>query len=148
MLNRYLPSRPWKWRLVLLLSLCSASCSGGETLNPVHGKVLYQTKPLSGALVTFHPQGTTDLTVVPPVGLTGEDGGFTVTTGKKDGALAGTYVVTIICSEIMPTGDKAISTGGPETRDRLQGAYANRATSKITVEIKKGVNQLEAFDLK
>ncbi len=147
MRNGNLLSPPRKWWL-LLLSLCGASCSGGEALNPVHGKVLYQNGPLSGALVTFHPQGMADITVTPPVGLTGPDGVFTLTTGKKEGAAAGNYVITVICSETLPADDKSISTGGPETRDRLQGAYANRATSKITVEIKKGINQLEPFDLK
>jgi hypothetical protein len=132
-----------------LPALLCLSCSGsGVSLNPVHGKVLYKNQPLKGALVTFHPKGHTDITTVPSVGLTGEDGTFDVTTGKKEGAPAGEYVVTLICSEeVAPKHKRAMSFAPPETRDRLGGTYANMETSKIRVAIKKGVNQLEAFDL-
>jgi hypothetical protein len=35
----------------------------------------------------------------------------------------------------------------PEDVDRLKGAYSNPATSKFSVEVKPGSNQLEPFDL-
>jgi hypothetical protein len=143
-------SRPrWGW-LIVLGGLCGLSCSGSDRaeLNPVQGKVLHKNQPLRGALVTFHPKDGKDLTVTPPTGLTGEDGTFSLTTGQKAGAPAGEYVVTVICSEVPAGAKKGISTGGAETQDRLQGAYADRATSKIPVTVKKGVNQLEPFDLK
>jgi hypothetical protein len=148
-----MPSRrslsPLGWWVVVPLSLGGLSCSKStESLNPVEGKVLFKNQPLAGALVTFHPKGKTDMTTIPSVGLTKEDGTFTVTTGEKAGAPAGEYVVTIICSEPVKSKPGVISTGPVETQDRLQGAYAERETSKITVEIKKGTNQLEAFDLK
>ncbi|HJZ90642.1 MAG TPA: hypothetical protein VKE40_07185 [Gemmataceae bacterium] len=140
---------PPGWWLIVPLSLGGLSCSkSSESLNPVEGKVLFNKQPLSGALVTLHPKGKTDMTTIPSVGLTREDGTFTVTTGEKTGAPAGEYVVTIICSEEVKSKPGVISTGPVETQDRLQGAYADWATSKITVEIKKGANQLEPFDLK
>ena len=43
---------------------------------------------------------------------------------------------------------KGLSTGGVEAVDKLKGQYANRENSTITVEIKKGENQLQPFDLK
>jgi hypothetical protein len=140
---------PARWWLVLgaCLSLCGVSCSGTGALHPVQGKVIYKSSPLSGALVTFHPKGSDDLKAVRPTGLTTEDGSFTLTTGEKEGAPAGEYVVTIICSEqIRPKG--GISAAPPETRDRLGGAYAKREASRIVVEVKSGANQLEPFDLK
>jgi hypothetical protein len=134
--------------LVLVPALCCLSCSGGGGLNPVRGKVLYKNQPLQGALVTFHPRGANAITAVPPVGLTGEDGTFTVTTGQQEGAPAGAYVVTLICSAQVARKDKkTIFTKPPRTRDRFQGAYAHRETSRFRVEIKKGVNQLEPFNL-
>jgi hypothetical protein len=144
---RSLPPLGWGW-LVVLCSLCGLSCSGGDGLNPVQGTVLYKGQPLGGALVTFHPKETKDIHEIPPTGLTGADGTFSVTTGRKDGAPAGEYVVTIICSQVPTTTTKEINTGGVETQDRLQGAYADRATSRIKVVIKKGPNQLAPFDLK
>jgi hypothetical protein len=131
-----------------LPALFCLSCSaGGGGLNPVHGKVFYKNQPLKGALVTFHPKGPTDLNTVRPVGLTGEDGTFSLTTGQKEGAPAGEYVVTLICSEEVKPKGKKLTLERPDTRDRFGGTYAKQETSKIKVEIKKGVNQLEPFNL-
>jgi hypothetical protein len=144
------PSAPrWQW-LVLVPALCGLSCSGsGGKLNPVEGKVLYKDKPLKGAVLTFHPKGGNDVTTVRPVGMTQEDGTFKLTTGQKEGAPAGEYVVTLICSEeVNPSSKKSFSTKAPETQDRFQGAYAKPETSTLKVEIKKGNNQLEPFRLK
>jgi hypothetical protein len=132
-----------------LVSVFATSCSdSGSELHPVEGKVLLNNAPLSGALVTFHPKGKDDLTVVSPTALSREDGTFTVTTGQKNGAPAGEYVITIICSQVPPDAKKSLSTGGTETQDVLKGSYAERNNSKIVVTIKKGMNQLEPFDLK
>jgi hypothetical protein len=142
-------ARGGRW-LILAAALACVSCSGGgATLYPVKGKVLYKNQPLAGAQVTFHPKGA-DLKTVNPTGLTKEDGTFTVMTGPSEGAPAGEYTVTLICSEqVAPQGNKkVISTEMPETKDRLGGAYANRNTSTIKVEIKPGPNELQPFDLK
>src|SRR5262245_56950643 len=141
----------WGWGVVLVAFsgvACSGSGSGGQ--NPVQGKVLYRNQPLSGALVTFHTSDSDALGVVRPTGLTKEDGTFTLTTGDKAGALAGNYVVTIICTETSQSAKKkALSTGDDtEIVDRLRGVYAERSASRIKVEVKKGENKLEPFDLK
>src|SRR5262249_10851529 len=101
-----------RWPLLaMLLGLCSLACSGSDGLNPVLGKVLYKDQPVKGLLVTFHPKGKADLTTHLPVGLTKEDGTFTLTTGQKEGAPAGEYVVTVIWSEeVAPKNPKVIST--------------------------------------
>ena len=138
----------WRW-LILLPALGCVSCSGGGDLQSVQGTVLYKNEPLKGAVVAFHRKGTDDITALRPVGLTKEDGTFTLTTGQADGAPPGQYVVTVTCPESAATkGGAAFNTAAPEPQDRLRGAYADRATSKIEVEIKKGVNRLEPFDLK
>src|SRR5262245_1118276 len=125
------PSRAWRW-LALLPALFCLSCSGsGSALNPVKGKVLYKNQPIKGALVTFHPKGHTDINTVRPTGLTREDGTFNVTTGQKEGAPAGEYVVTLICSEEKK--GKKVGTEPAETRDRFGGTYAKPESSKIQV---------------
>jgi hypothetical protein len=140
----------WHWP-GCLLALCCLSCSSSKSeFNPVQGKVLYKDQPLAGATVTFHPKGKTDLQTIRPVGLTKEDGSFALNTGPDAGAPAGQYIVTFICSEVVgQQGDKkVISSRPPETRDRLQGAYADAQTSTFQVEIKIGPNQLAPFQLK
>lgn len=135
--------------LVAVAALGGLSCSdASSSLNPVQGKVLLNGSPLAGALVTLHPKDGADIRTIPSTGLSKDDGTFTIMTGEKTGAPAGSYVVTIICSEVVKGKEGVISTGPPETQDRLKGAYADRAKSNITVEVKKGSNQLEPFDLK
>ena len=88
------------------------------------------------------------MSVVRPTGLTKDDGTFTLTTGDKSGARVGQYVVTIICTEVpadAKKNEKDRSTGGAESQDRLQGAYADSTKSTIKVEIKKGKNKLDPF---
>jgi hypothetical protein len=62
----------------------------------------------------------------------------------------GEYKVTIVCLEAPQT--KSSKTGGLSTasddpEDRLKGAYADPAKSKLTVVIKDGINHLDPFVL-
>jgi hypothetical protein len=134
---------------VAFVAASGLSCSdSASSLNPVQGKVLLNGQPLAGALVTLHPKEGADIRTIPSTGLSKADGTFTIMTGDKAGAAAGSYIVTIICSEVVKSKEGIISTGPPETQDRLKGAYADRAKSSITVDVKKGPNQLEPFELK
>lgn len=147
-----MPIRPQLFRgLVLAVALGCVACSGSDSggLHPVAGKVFYKGQPAKGVVVTFHLKGADPVKAVRPVGMTREDGTFTLATGAKEGAAAGEYVATFIWPEdVAPKAKKAFSLDGPESQDRLQGAYANAATSTFKVEIKEGANQLSPFPLK
>jgi hypothetical protein len=142
-----LPGRRW---LVLLAAVACASCSKGDVLNPVQGKILdTKGQPLEGAVVTFHPKGAAkSIKLVLPVGRSGADGTFTLTTGDKEGAPAGEYTVTVICPEEKKLPKGKISTAPPESKDRFEGAYANPGSSRLQAQVKAGPNQLEPFQLK
>src|SRR5205807_223736 len=96
-MRRYLAFHPW---LPLAAALLCVSCSG--RLNTVQGKVLYQGQPAKGAVVVFYPEDSQGLSAVPSTAITGEDGTFTLTSGKDGGAAAGEYVVTISWPEERP----------------------------------------------
>jgi hypothetical protein len=144
-MRRHLAFSPW---LPLAAVLFCASCSGRGP-HPVQGKVLYQGNPAKGAVVVFHPKGNDSLTAIPPTATTGEDGTFTLSSGKETGAAAGEYIVTITWPEESKETTKISMEGPPPpSPDRLKGRYANRETSTISVTVKSGPNQLEAFDLR
>ncbi len=129
-----------------VVGIFGLGCNKPEGLNPVQGKVIYQGKPLAGALVSFHPDAAMR---DPAIGLTKDDGTFSLTTGEINGADAGKYTVTIMCQVPSKDQPEGMSFGGmAETEDLLKGAYANKSTSQITIEIKDGPNQLQPFDLK
>ena len=142
-----LPTRCCRW-LLPALALCLGSCSGGgPRLNPVKGTLLYRSKPLADATVSFHLVGATPDTH-PSTGRTDEDGTFTLETGGREGAPAGEYKVTVTSSQQTKTKLQGFSMGEkPEVVDRFKGAFANAARSQITEVVKNGPNEF-TIDLK
>jgi hypothetical protein len=134
---------------VAFAALFTASCSGAD--NTVHGQVLYQGNLVEGAVVTFHPKGGDDLKAERPSGLTDKEGKFTLSTGSKAGAPVGEYVVTVNWHKPVdaPGKKKVINTESPPPPpDVFQGKpYANAKTSKLTVTVNAGTNNLEPFRL-
>ena len=74
-----------------LFAMICAGCGGsGPKLYPASGTVNYEGKPLAEASILFIPQGGR-----PSIGTTDASGKFTLSTGGKPGAPAGTYSVTV-----------------------------------------------------
>ena len=139
--------RALAWLIVLSIGASGGlACSKAKQgLNPVTGKVLHKGQPLSGALVSFHPDGRQGDAAV---GLTKADGTFELMTGDVAGAQPGSYTVTVMHQVAIEKKGQGMSFGGePETEDSLKGAYANRDSSRLKAEVKDGPNQLEPFDL-
>ncbi len=86
------------WSLVVgALVSAAVGCGGGtgfEKPVPVTGKVVFQGKPVDGAMVTFLSKA--EGTGRSASGQTAADGSFSLTTFKTgDGALPGDYIVTV-----------------------------------------------------
>jgi hypothetical protein len=120
----------------------------------VKGTVLYQGAPAAGVMVALHPAAGDDPKAQIPTGLTADDGTFTISTGPDDGAPAGEYVATLVCM-VEPPGKKKQPTGmimmnsDVALVDKFKNKYGDRKNPAFTgITIKKGVNQLEPFNLK
>jgi hypothetical protein len=139
------------WYLLILPCALCTSCGSGDILYPARGVVLYKGQPIEGAVVVFHPKGAhADLSVPRPSGLTETGGAFSLSTGNREGAPAGDYVVTVawLQEPAEATASKVISTEPPpDPVDKLQGRYAIPAASKLNIRISKGVNELEPIKL-
>jgi hypothetical protein len=143
---------PWVFiqRIVLLVIVYCAACSGEPSLYPVEGTVLHKGKPISGVIVSFHRKGADPITNVPSTGFTKEDGTFILSTGKNSGAPAGEYIVTFACfKEVAAKKEKkpAAMEMGKETEDFFKGAYLDASKSAFKVDIKSGSTKLEPFRL-
>jgi len=131
---------------VLPWAVLGLSCSNG--LQPVSGKVLLKGQPLKGAVVTLHPKGPPDIKALIPSGITGEDGTFTLSTGKEAGAAPGDYVATVVWLGQPPNAPKPKGTEPPpDPIDQLQGRYSDAAKSKLPITIKTGMSQLDPIKL-
>ena len=134
------------------LALLGSSCRKGPVCYPVRGQVFVGGKPAEGALVVFVPENALGLDAPRPSTSVGADGSFALRTYDsatrtvQDGAPPGRYAVTVVWQS-----EGARDPGGERTAeeipDRLQGRYADPATSKLRAEVKAGPNDLEPFQL-
>jgi hypothetical protein len=118
--------------LVLLSAGCSRTPADRLTVFPVEGQVLWEGRPLVGALVIFHPQGGGPK-APRPTGYADKDGRFRLTTyTKQDGAPAGPYSVTVEWRQLVIRGEDV------QVSDNLVPAcYASLATTTLMARVKQ-----------
>ena len=109
---------------------------------PVKGLVKYKGKPIGGVRVTLHRQdGSRPMDFV-PMGDTGPDGSFKLSTGApQNGAPPGAYIVTFERPLLDPK--QSVET----EIDGFRGKFSDPAQSKWTVKIERGDNSLQPFEL-
>lgn len=113
--------------LILLASL--VGCGGGESLQPVTGKVVYADgSPVTAGAVTFNHVEKQ----VAATGLIAQDGTFTLNFGDSEGAPAGEYQVVV-------TGDTE-TYGAPPT---VANIYSDPSQTPLKQTIVEGDNNLE-----
>jgi len=101
--------------LGLGLALVAGGC--GPSHHPVSGVVKLDGNPVAGATVNLISEnGTKSFS-----GFTDSSGAFTVG-GEKEGAVAGTYKVTVYKSTPVPDADK-MSPGSPEYLKQMQKEF-------------------------
>lgn len=101
------------------LSVAVVGCGSGPKYYSVEGIVTVDGQPLEGATVTF--QNDKGLAV----GMTSASGKFKLLSGGQEGALGGTYKVTVKKVEVK-TADTT-SAGGDPTKAYLDYMKANNA---------------------
>jgi len=132
------------------LALTGPACSSGGGLHPVRGQVTFNGEPAAGAIVVFHPDGG-GIQSVPPTAVVAADGTFTLATGDKPGAQAGSYVVTVTWADTSKklTEQQVMMGANPyDGPDRLNGRFASPQQSPLRADVKSGDNRLPPFELK
>ena len=140
-----------------LVSLAGCGKPPRPEMAPVSGVVLYQSKPIEGALVTFR----NDKSPRVAAGTTDRDGKFRLTTFENnDGAIIGEHVDTISKSQANPElagasvenpsaaygkGMAAAASGNLDQIRKLElpAKYADPATSGLKQTVQKGSNNFE-----
>ena len=131
---------------VLLVAVCLlvAGCGSVDPLVPVHGLVLVDSLPLSGAAVAFQPVDGGPSSVA----MTDASGRFSLRTQDgRPGALAGMHRISVLHPEDVrdiPSGTtpglRNASYGGrrDEPLDIVPRQYASPVTSGLTAHITPG----------
>ena len=125
------------------LAGCGGSADRAPTY-PARGQVLWEGKPLAGALVALHPLTSAGDQTLPARAETDEQGKFVLGTyDSEDGVPAGEYVVTVHWHQLQKNGESFEP--GP---DVVPAQFSVRAQSELKVRIAAGENQLPPFDLR
>jgi hypothetical protein len=128
------------------MTLAIVGCGKGRrgiAVHPVEGQVLWQGKPLEGAVVAFYPQGQSKPKNV-PWARTDAEGRFRLATyDPADGAPEGEYAVTVVHNPLQKTLD-----GWSPGPNVLPAKYAQPGTTDLRAQVGKGANSLPALELK
>ncbi len=134
---------------VLVHAMLCSSCGRGDhkPLVPVHGRVLFDGKPIPHALVVFHPLEGEGSQGVRPRGHVAADGSFELTSyATRDGAYPGEYRVTVEWWLTRATAKTPEGTNLPPT-NRLPARYGKAETSGLLARIEPGTHELPTFHL-
>lgn len=116
---------------------------GGPTLPAralVSGKIVTKRgSACDGALVVLHPLAPGRSADAKPVGTTGADGSFALTTFEAgDGAIPGDYGVTIVWPASVKSAQISLSSeGGGGGADQLAGRFGDPRNPRITIGVPK-----------
>jgi hypothetical protein len=132
--------------LVTFACAFAAGCSSNThtPVYPVQGQILLNGKPLSEAIVTFHPQGNAPAEPLPSA-HTDAEGRFKLTSfATGDGAPEGNYAISLVCFRTHP-----IRKGFEgDATNIVPARYANASTSRLTATVVRGPNELPPLQVK
>jgi len=142
--------------VILLAVLGCSDSSGLPKRYAVKGTVNYDGKPVSKGTVTFNPTEADGRVASGDI----VDGSYSLTTAEPgDGALPGTYKVTVVAKELDTSALNAIAKGGQHHHDAafakavkaakplVPSKYSLVDTSGLTAEVKAQSNTIP-FELK
>jgi hypothetical protein len=134
--------KPLFCTMIATLALACSSCGQSPKLYPVTGKVLVKGTPAVGATVFLQRQGVDPMNEQTIMGVSGEDGAFSLVCGPYgEGAPPGEYDVFI---EWRHRAERA---KGPMATDRLKGHYADRNHPLLHAVVHAEPAHLPPFDL-
>ncbi|MGD0899599.1 MAG: hypothetical protein ABR915_17350 [Thermoguttaceae bacterium] len=128
--------------MVLAVAGCGKGHGDRAAVYRAEGQVLWEGKPLEGAMVAFYPEGQSKPKNV-PWARTDAEGRFQLSTyDPADGAPEGEYAVTVVHNPLKKTGD-----GWSPGPNVLPAKYASPKTTNLKVQVVKGANTLPALAL-
>jgi hypothetical protein len=138
--------------LFLQLPILSGCGSQQPTVARVHGRIIYQGKPVAVGQIMFYPE-----TGRPAIGTIGPDGAYKLTTfpdKSGDGALLGKHRVTIESTRMIggmqpksvEDESRAFRGGIPRIEWLVPEIFSQLGTTPLKAEVKPGENTID-FDL-
>lgn len=130
---------------LVTLSLPLTGCGKqGEALYPVKGRITVDGKPADGAVLLFHPEAGGQVSTA----TADSSGAFACVHNTKPGIPAGKYKVTANWPDPAKRNAAGTAMGQtPDIPDLLQGKFAMRDRSTITVEVTPKTTELPPIEI-
>jgi hypothetical protein len=129
--------------LAVIITAALIGCGDGRVpVVPVSGKVTFEGKPPSGALVTFYPVGHTLPNAESATGTVKDDGSVEVNVYEGGGVPAGDYTATFVWFKVVP-----VEGGAGRGPNVLPKEYADAATSPVKVTVKPEPTVLDPIEI-
>jgi hypothetical protein len=124
-----------------LLSLCllvsTAGC-GGAYDSTAHGVVALDGKAVPRGTVSFHPVAGGPAAYA----MIGEDGSYSIRTGREEGLPAGEYEVSVTSNEPSAVGQTSKGGPPPPGKSITPAWYRMKETSGLKFTVKPGKNKI------
>jgi hypothetical protein len=125
-----------------------SGCGSGPRLYDIPGSITINGTAPEGATVMFHP--VDDKLGYVPTANVGSDGKFKVVCNMKPGIPEGNYKVTVVWPDPSkkPTQQQMMTGLGGDAPDLLKGAYASKASTPLTMEVKSSMKEIPPIEIK
>lgn len=135
------------WFLVGMVAV-SGGCGSGPSLADLPGSITVDGAAPKGAVVMFHPADPKKQVAVATVG---DDGKYHVNCDKRVGIPEGDYKVTVIWPDpaaVAATPYEEKNGTAPQPPDLLEGKYAVRDKTSLTMKVTSGMKELPLIEIK
>jgi hypothetical protein len=123
---------------LLLWWLLSVTGCGGTYDSSVRGVVVLDGKKVPRGTISFHPVSGGPAAYA----MIGEDGSYSIRTGREEGLPAGEYEVSVAANE-APTAAQTAKGGPPPPGKSITPAwYRMKETSGLKFTVKRGKNEI------
>ncbi|MFZ4733207.1 MAG: carboxypeptidase-like regulatory domain-containing protein [Pirellulales bacterium] len=138
------PHRAATTAVLLGLAVLAGCGTKGESLYPVKGRITVDGKPADGAVLLFHPESGGQVASA----TADSSGAFACVYNTKPGIPAGKYKITANWPDPTKRNAKGTMMGQtPDIPDLLQGKFAMRDKSTLSVEVSPTTKELPPIEL-
>jgi hypothetical protein len=129
-----------------MLTLATVGCRPADEFAPVSGRLRIHGEPAANVLVVFTPESTADHVMPRSVGVTDDDGRFTLRTEQnRAGAVVGRHRVTLEDMNVyaVERSEKPPTASNPTPTSRLPKEFSAVTTTPLERRVAAGSQEID-----
>jgi hypothetical protein len=132
--------------LFAVLTLATAGCRPADEFAPVNGRLRIRGEPAANVLVVFTPESTADHVAPRSVGVTEDDGRYTLRSEQnRAGAVVGRHRVTLEDMNVyaVERSERPPTASNPTPTSRLTKEYSAVTTTPLERRVVAGPQEID-----